>query len=206
MSEQSTLTGGGPRVTLDICPQCQGLWLDAAELAAVCPTVSHLPARKDEVLIAGEPGANIPVCPRCQAVPYEVAVMENMLVDFCVRCHGVWLDGEEYDQISVARSSSPREGADRGPYRTQVDQRTGEVDCRRCSHRMALARTYVWEDGFLCPPCFRRTDHQGLWAPGPLHNLLKRLFAALLPGRSQTDEDSTAIPVRRERAPGTRRL
>lgn len=157
MTEQTAVTAHGPPVTVDICGECKGLWLDAQKLAAVCPTVADLPARKAEILLIGQPGANIPVCPRCNAVPYEFALMEGMLVDFCPQCSGVWLDGDEYEEGAFAPPSGNGERArDRSPYRAAADtaDKKREVNCQDCARPVTVATSYVWEYGFLCKACF----------------------------------------------------
>lgn len=155
MTERSAVVADGPPVTVDICGTCNGLWLDAQKLAAVCPTVSDLPARKTEVLLTGQAGANIPVCPRCAAVPYEFAVMEEMLVDFCPQCSGVWLDGDEYEESAFEPVSTPRE-RDRSPYRSAAPDtaKPREVTCQDCARPVTVATSYVWEYGFICRSCF----------------------------------------------------
>lgn len=154
MTEHSAPTEGGPVLTVDICGQCNGLWLDAQELALVCPTVADLPARKTEILLSGQAGANIPVCPRCQAVPYEFALMEDMKVDFCPRCSGVWLDGDEYEESDFI----PEQARERdvSPYRSHAAavEKTRDVLCQDCARPVTVATSYVWEYGFLCRVCF----------------------------------------------------
>ena len=155
MTEHSALTEGGPHVNVDLCPQCGGLWLDAQKLALVCPTVADLPARRTEILLRGEAAANIPVCPRCEGVPYEFALMEDMKVDFCPQCSGVWLDGDEYQEGSFVpvQSDAAREA---NPYRSRAEpaEKKKEVVCQDCARPVTVATSYVWEYGFLCRACF----------------------------------------------------
>jgi Zn-finger nucleic acid-binding protein len=187
MTEQSAVTAHGPPVAVDICPQCRGLWLDAQKLAAVCPTVADLPSRKTEVLLVGHAGANIPVCPRCDAVPYEFALMDGMLVDFCPQCAGVWLDGDEYEESAFEPAAPPR-AREQSPYRAAADrlERRSEVGCQVCATPTLVAKSYIGETGFLCKACHllkedaartRRVSE----ATGPLDSLLDGLFSILVP-------------------------
>lgn len=155
MTEHSAVTEGGPHVSVDICPQCAGLWLDAQKLSLVCPTVANLPARKTEVLLTGEAGANIRVCPRCTAVPYEFAIMEDMKVDFCPQCSGVWLDGDEYQEGAFVPAEPARE-RDVSPYRSAGEnaEKKREATCQDCARPVTVATSFVWEYGFLCRSCF----------------------------------------------------
>jgi Zn-finger nucleic acid-binding protein len=162
MTEQSAITAEGPAVVVDICPSCKGLWLDAQKLEAVCPTVADLPARKTEILLVGQAGMNIPSCPRCQAVPYEFAIMEDMLIDFCPQCSGVWLDGDEYEEGAfepLADADRPRE---RSPYRAAADkaEKKREVTCQDCARSVTVATSYVWEYGFICKACFTAKEQR----------------------------------------------
>ena len=187
MTEQSAVTAHGPPVAVDICPQCRGLWLDSQKLAAVCPTVADLPSRKTEVLLVGHAGANIPACPRCDAVPYEFALMDGMLVDFCPRCAGVWLDGDEYEESAFEPVAPPR-AREQSPYRAAADrlEHRSEVGCQVCATPTLVAKSYIGETGFLCKPCHllkedaaraRRVSE----ATGPLDSLLEGLFSILAP-------------------------
>jgi len=187
MAQQSAHTASGPHVSVDICPECKGLWIDAQNLAAVCPTVADLPARRTEILLVGHAGTNIPVCPRCDAVPYEFALMEDMLVDFCPRCHGVWLDGDEYEE-SAFEPAAPRKARERSPYRgtAETTERKSEVDCRDCSRPTVIARSYIWEHGFICHACFiekerRATTRRASRSTGPIEALLEGLVSLLAP-------------------------
>jgi Zn-finger nucleic acid-binding protein len=81
--------------------------------------------------------------------------MEDMLVDFCPQCSGVWLDGDEYEESAFEPVSTPRE-RDKSPYRSAA-QDTGkprEVTCQDCARPVTVATSYVWEYGFLCRACF----------------------------------------------------
>jgi Zn-finger nucleic acid-binding protein len=191
MTEQAAHTAHGPHVTVDICPTCKGLWLDAQKLAAVCPTVADLPARKTEILLVGHAGTNIPVCPRCAAVPYEFALMDDMLVDFCPQCHGVWLDGDEYEE-SAFEPVAPSKPRERSPYRASAEtaERKSEVDCQDCARPTVIAKSYIWEYGFLCRACYvvkeqRASNRRAVLASGPLESLLDGLFSLFSPPPGQ---------------------
>jgi len=156
---------GGAPAELDICDTCQGLWIDGAELAAVCPTVSDLPDRRFEVSLLGQKGAGIKRCPRCGQEPYEFVVLE-VAIDFCAGCVGVWFDGDEYGEIAfegVPSVDAPKGG----PYRAAaaaaaIDAaRSGEVACAQCSAKVPLRETYMWERGLVCRFCHAARTRQG---------------------------------------------
>lgn len=144
---------GGAPVELDVCDRCQGLWIDGGELAAVCPTVAHLPERRTEVCLLGQKGAGIQRCPRCGQVPYELVVLE-VAVDFCAGCAGVWFDGDEYGEIPFEGASTV-DARRAGPYRAAAldAARSGEVTCAYCSTKAPIKETFMWEKGLVCRSC-----------------------------------------------------
>jgi Zn-finger nucleic acid-binding protein len=188
MTEHTAHTAHGAHVGVDICPGCKGLWLDAQKLAAVCPTVADLPARKTEILLVGHAGTNIAACPRCDAIPYEFALMEDMLVDFCPQCHGVWLDGDEYEESAFELSAAPRVDRERSPYRSsaQKAEKKSEVACQDCARPTIVAKSYIWEYGFLCHGCYivkeqRATHRRAAESTGPLDSVLEGILSFLAP-------------------------
>lgn len=154
MTERTAIVPVGPPVTVDICDTCHGLWLDGQKLAAVCPTVSDLPQRKTEIMLTGRAGSHVQSCPRCQAVPYEFAIMEGMLVDFCAQCSGVWLDGDEYNESDF--EPAPVRERENNPYRSrgEMPDKPREVYCQDCARPVTVGTSYVWESGFICRSCF----------------------------------------------------
>lgn len=90
----------GPDLVIDRCPQCEGVWLDQGELAA-------LTSVPDEVFrwkFALESGsmANIQ-CPACRTEKFKTLLKEvkfgfkehKLLIDLCPQCSGMWLDTGE---------------------------------------------------------------------------------------------------------------
>lgn len=64
------------------------------------------------------------------------------------------------------------------------EARKSEVDCRDCSRPTAVARSYVWEYGFLCHACHavkqRRASAMRVEAAtGPLESVLEGVVRAL---------------------------
>jgi len=89
-------------VEVDRCPGCGGLWFDADELNEL---LEH-DAKELEKLMDGEDSdgldENPGVCPRdgdemlrvCSARDREV------VVDLCMMCNGIWLDGGEFRRLA----------------------------------------------------------------------------------------------------------
>jgi Zn-finger nucleic acid-binding protein len=94
---------GSDVVEIDVCPQCQGMWLDPHELQklddnffvdveevkfeAVAPTA-------DDTQLA---------CPRCEGAPalekVKPADFGEVVVDTCPGCKGFWLDKDELEKM-----------------------------------------------------------------------------------------------------------
>jgi Zn-finger nucleic acid-binding protein len=144
--------GGGASADIHLCPDCKGIWLDGTVLTAICPTVAHLPDRRDEVALSGQPGAGIPICPRCEQIPYQLEVL-RVPIDFCLHCHGVWLDGDEYEE-SLLDGATARPAPRGGAYR-QAGNRVarGDVKCAYCGNEVPMNRTFMREKGHTCANC-----------------------------------------------------
>jgi uncharacterized protein len=91
--QPETLAG----VTVDGCPRCHGVWLDAGELDAL----STLGWTEVRSLAAGrlspEQNQKRGNCPRDHSPLLRVysALQRAIVLDRCGQCGGVWLDGGE---------------------------------------------------------------------------------------------------------------
>ena len=89
-------------------------------------------------------------CPKCGHGMHEV-VFEDVTVDRCTHCEGIWFDVEEAHQLKykegseVVDSGDPAEGS-------KWDSRA-DVDCPRCGKRMDKAadpkQIHIWYE--VCP-------------------------------------------------------
>ena len=101
-------------VEVDLCPKCGGLWLDKGEitkLAAMAdPELGDL--RSALVGTAGPPPVPSETkqnCPACPGTLKEV-VLGPVHVDYCGKCHGIFLDRGELDEAVVAvRAKGPKQ-------------------------------------------------------------------------------------------------
>jgi Zn-finger nucleic acid-binding protein len=78
------------RVVVDLCAACEGLWLDAGELAA---KGAKLPERLKRV--TRKKGRS---CPRC-AKPLAAFDAGAVEIDACSVCGGLYLDRGELEQL-----------------------------------------------------------------------------------------------------------
>jgi Zn-finger nucleic acid-binding protein len=141
---------GGAALMVHHCGACGGLWMDREVLAVLCPTVSHLPEHRVEAALLGR--ADTAACPRCRASAVGVDVV-GVEVDFCVRCGGVWLDADEFEESELMGPASGSASGG-GPYRrAPTSVRSSAVACAHCGEQTPIARTLMRELGLVCPPC-----------------------------------------------------
>lgn len=162
MSPTPAQPASGAPVSVDVCPACRGLWLDAHVIAGLCPTVAGLSDRVVEILLVGRAGDHVAKCPRCAAVPYEFRLMPDFFVDYCPGCAGVWLDDGEYDPaIFTLRPETPPTPRERNPYRAAAEksEKKREVLCRDCALPVVVAQSFMTDRGLVCARCnaFRET-------------------------------------------------
>lgn len=103
-------------VKIDVCNSCEGIWFDKNELEEVLN--SDILNNKTEGLgLDSIDGMGIPhslacelnekegKCPRCNngtmLVHKESAMEDNLFVDECPKCGGLWLDGGEIKYLRV---------------------------------------------------------------------------------------------------------
>ncbi len=93
-------------VDVDQCSGCQGVWFDALELGPLLDkheagVKALLEGERDEALNAQRSVS----CPRDQAQLLRVYSLRNneVILDVCAECRGVWLDGGEFQQIKAGQ-------------------------------------------------------------------------------------------------------
>lgn len=90
-------------IEIDICPGCQGLWLDARELAKLDDNF-FVDIEGIEMLEAAPAESDRPLCcPRCEGSPplakVHPAGFERVVLDTCATCRGFWLDRGEIEKM-----------------------------------------------------------------------------------------------------------
>lgn len=106
---------GAGELTLDVCyGGCGGIWFDATELervsaraAATLHSIWNVPVSNVKLL---EPR----MCPRCPELVLErkwFSELQQVEIDQCPKCGGIWLDAGEfsriYEETKGAKVSSP---------------------------------------------------------------------------------------------------
>lgn len=97
----------GPNIQIDICPKCNGVWLDHGEINKLL---------KDKKLSdyltknIGTQSKSKLVCPRCGGL-MDLEHADDVVVDVCLTCNGVWLDAGELEDLK-AKAQEGFEGDD----------------------------------------------------------------------------------------------
>ena len=98
-------------VILDACPLCGGVWLDKGELERIETRAERSEGPRatsvDFVRRAYEEARRVPreplSCPSCgeEMAPREWSIGTLVMVDVCLECRGVWLDGGELEALEA---------------------------------------------------------------------------------------------------------
>lgn len=92
-------------VVVDYCPSCQGMWFDRGELNYF----SKSPMAFSKTIQAGliNSGPSSCSCPRCDVAMREGGLIkEELLVDECPSCGGLWLDAQELTAMQLAEGEA----------------------------------------------------------------------------------------------------
>ena len=89
----------------DRCSSCDGTWFDAQELSELladdAKKVASLRRGSAHEELNGRKGN----CPRDGGDLLRVysAIDKSVILDACPECHGIWLDGGEFEKLFAAR-------------------------------------------------------------------------------------------------------
>jgi uncharacterized protein len=89
------------------CPKCKGIWLFRDELRQLKNRVADGSLRWLNAEIENiDKASAIPTkrpCPKCKTVNLISVIFghSSIVVDWCPKCHGIWLDGGEFDAITA---------------------------------------------------------------------------------------------------------
>jgi uncharacterized protein len=100
-------------VEVDLCPSCGGLWLDHGEIERLGRGQTEEMDRLRAVLTGradpAPPSETRTHCPACTSQLQEI-VLGPVHVDYCGKCHGVYLDRGELDQaVQAVKGSTLRQ-------------------------------------------------------------------------------------------------
>ncbi len=103
--QQETETRAVQEAEVEMCPQCGGMYLDRGELNKVAgETTGDLEFSTIDQDAFEHPDDSGPIhCPRdpdVQMKKVEFVIETNIILDFCERCLGFWIDGRELVRIN----------------------------------------------------------------------------------------------------------
>lgn len=85
----------GPNVIIDRCRACGGIWLDKGELNRLLRNRQLSDYLTKEI---GTQSKSELVCPSCGGL-MDIEVADEIEIDVCLSCGGVWLDAGELDKL-----------------------------------------------------------------------------------------------------------
>lgn len=139
-------------ITLDLCPQCGGCWLDNGETQSLVHRFSQLSEIPylDLRTVFQHPRPPHPNpqrrCRRCNVIMDNInyARNSNILVDPCPRCHGLWTDAGKLAAMVQYVKGNPK--LDRLAFAIADHVRHAEERCWSVENMRMLARTSLWQD------------------------------------------------------------
>jgi Zn-finger nucleic acid-binding protein len=96
---------------VDLCPKCGGLWLDRGEITRAAKLPEQELGRLRTLLTGSKgpppvPTQNIAHCPACPGNLAEM-LLGAVHVDYCNKCHGIFLDrGELQAAVEAVRAKA----------------------------------------------------------------------------------------------------
>jgi Zn-finger nucleic acid-binding protein len=85
----------GPNIFIDICPKCNGIWLDDNELKKILKDKKMSDYLTKDI---GTQSKSKLICPRCGGL-MDIESANDVDVDVCLTCNGVWLDPGELEEL-----------------------------------------------------------------------------------------------------------
>jgi uncharacterized protein len=92
-------------------------------------------------------------CPKCRK-PMVVLELDNIEIDYCLACKGVWLDSGELELL-LGNTNHPKLFPD-------IESAEKKIKCPKCARKMTKIRIGK-PDGVLIDSCI---ETHGLWFDG----------------------------------------
>ena len=92
-------------MSLDVCPECAGIWFDSGELGKLSKAGEHAMQQADHSHRPRElhaaPTLAQKLCPQCDRpmMEYRFQYTSEVLLDTCERCGGIWVEDGELEQM-----------------------------------------------------------------------------------------------------------
>ncbi|MBL7130788.1 MAG: M48 family metalloprotease [Candidatus Omnitrophica bacterium] len=110
-------------VLVDLCPKCEGVWLDKGEIFYFTKAPAYLRWSIEEALKGAKPSSK--VNPHTQDPLIELSLFGGKLViDYCPKSGGIWLDKRELQRLPLAKKAGLKIDIDRNTRPgTQTEKR-----------------------------------------------------------------------------------
>lgn len=105
-------------VEIDRCGKCQGVWLDAKELAKIVGSAietfpDSLVTKTLEAKFGGVPKQeldSVELCPKCstEMKPINYSYESGIIIDSCPKGHGIWLDLHELEKVQIFKENEDK--------------------------------------------------------------------------------------------------
>lgn len=106
-------------VEVDFCAKCKGIWLEKGETATYVELSADIPDLKTALATARATPHACPTCPGTKLVELRYSPKHDLMVDYCAKCGGVFLDAGELDTLEGI--SAELEGAGKKLARVFVE-------------------------------------------------------------------------------------
>ena len=89
---------------VDRCSTCNGTWFDKRELSHLLAEEANQVARLLKGAMVEQAAGRKGDCPRDGSSLLRIysAIDRAVIVDACAECHGIWLDGGEFEKLFAA--------------------------------------------------------------------------------------------------------
>lgn len=101
-----------------------------------------------------------PVCPRCR-IPLELKRKDDIEIDVCPSCSGLWLDRGEFDVMTAESTVYREEKLTKEYSRPVLPDRIEYIPCVRCGKLMVM-KNFARISGVIIDECGRH----GIWLDG----------------------------------------
>ncbi len=129
--------------------KCSECGRDVNPKSALCPFCG---GRLGDEKISGSP-----VCPRCR-VSLEVKRKDDIEIDSCPQCGGLWLDRGEFDILTAESNVYREEKLTKEYSRPPLSGDTAYIPCARCG-KLMVKKNYARISGVITDECGRH----GVW-------------------------------------------
>jgi Zn-finger nucleic acid-binding protein len=91
---------------LETCSRCNGAWFDVGELAQALDNIGV-----SGLKIPEKAGSTLRRCPHCEKTMMTFYYPQTYArIDMCRKCHGIWLDAKEFEEINIVREKLRKDG------------------------------------------------------------------------------------------------